>query len=176
MVLKIIAKKIKVTDEIQSFADKKVNKIAKYFEDDTEFRLTLWEERGKQIAEGTIHAKGTIFRAQEATDGFVNAIEKIVMAIERQIAKNKTRLAKKLRSGSLANLHTEETFKNVKEETEFVVVKTKRFGVKPMSVEEAILQMNLLGHTFFVFKDANNDDMSLVYQRKDGNYGLIELE
>ena len=175
MVLKIVAKKVKVTDEIQSFADKKVNKVAKYFEDDTEFRLTLWEERGKQIAEGTIHAKGTIFRAQEATDGFVNAIEKIIMAIERQIAKNKTRLAKKLRSGSLANMHVE-SLVDVVEEKEFVIVKTKRFGVKPMSVEEAILQMNLLEHSFFVYQDANSDEKSIVYKRKDGNYGLIELE
>jgi putative sigma-54 modulation protein len=123
----------------------------------------------------TIRGSGTLLRAQtEAPDGDMRgAIDAAVGYIERQILKNKTRLSKKLRSEGFPPAQTADDF-SVAEEKEFDIVRTKRFSVKPMSPEEAILQMNLLGHNFFVFRNAEDDNLCIVYQRKNGGYGLIE--
>jgi putative sigma-54 modulation protein len=116
-----------------------------------------------------------IFRAEVEDGEMVAAIDKSVDIIERQIRKNKTRLAKRLRENSIsdAQLISGATFDD-EDKSDFEVVKTKRFSVKPMSVEEAILQMKLLGHGFFVFKNVHTNEMNVVYERKDGRYALIE--
>ena len=126
--------------------------------------------------EATIYAAGMMYRAEASDKEILAAIDKIVDVIERQIRKNKTRLSKKIKRDATldANLISGATYTEGEETKEFEVVKTKRFTVKPMSVEEAILQMNLLGHTFFVFKNQETDEMNVVYKRKDGKYAVIE--
>ena len=114
-----------------------------------------------------------IYRAEETDRDEFAAIDNVVDVIERQIRKNKTRLEKKLRETAFT---APAEIDDAEEETEFKIVKTKKYAVKPMSPDEAILQMNLLGHEFFLFKNSNTDENNIVYKRHDGNYGLIETE
>ena len=169
-------KKISLNDSINEYAVKKISKLDRYFrEDETSAFVTFSVEKDHLCsAEITIRGGGTLLRAQtEAPDGDMRgAVDAAVGYIERQILKNKTRLAKRLRSEGFPSPMPEDDFE-VQEEKEFNIVRTKRFSVKPMSPEEAILQMNLLDHTFFVFRNSEDDSLSIVYQRKNGGYGLI---
>jgi putative sigma-54 modulation protein len=133
---------------------------------------TLSSKHNKKCLEITIVSSGTIFRSEVQDETFRNALDKALYIIERQIRKNKTRLAKRLRSGAFEG-GIIETGEDFEEETEFNI-RRKSFSIKPMSVEEAIMQMNLLDHEFFVFKDDKSGEVCVVYKRKDGNYGLIE--
>ena len=172
-------KKVTLNDSIKEYAEKKISKLERYFrEEDTSAAVTFSVEKDHLCTvEITIRGGGTLLRAQtEAPDGDMRgAIDAAVGYIERQILKNKTRLSKRLRSEGFPAPAPSDDFE-VAEEKEFNIVRTKRFSVKPMSAEEAILQMNLLGHTFFVFNDAVTGKTCVVYTRKDGNYGLIEPE
>ena len=136
----------------------------------------LSTERGRFTAEITIKNNGTFFRAHETTSDMYASVDSAVATIERQIRKNKTRLAKKLRDGAFER-EVQPDFLPADDAAEagaFEIVRRKRFPIKPMSVEEAILQMDLLEHTFFVFRDVAADGaVSVVYRRKDGGYGLI---
>ena len=169
-------KKVTLNDSIKDYAEKKISKLERYFrEEDTTASVTFSVEKDHLCTvEITIRGAGPLLRAQtEAPDGDMRgAIDAAVGYIERQILKNKTRLAKRLRSEGFPPPAPTDDFE-VAEEKEFNVVRTKRFSVKPMSAEEAILQMNLLGHSFFVFRDSENESLSIVYQRKNGGYGLI---
>ena len=169
-------KKISLNDSIKEYAVKKISKLDRYFrEEETSAFVTFSVEKDHLgSAEITIRGGGTLLRAQtEAPDGDMRgAVDAAVGYIERQILKNKTRLAKRLRSEGFPSPMPEDDFE-VQEEKEFNIVRTKRFSVKPMSPEEAILQMNLLDHTFFVFRNSEDDSLSIVYQRKNGGYGLI---
>ena len=169
-------KKISLNDSIKEYAVKKISKLERYFrEEETSAFVTFSVEKDHLCsAEITIRGGGTLLRAQtEAPDGDMRgAVDAAVGYIERQILKNKTRLAKRLRSEGFPSPMPEDDFE-VQEEKEFNIVRTKRFSVKPMSPEEAILQMNLLDHTFFVFRNSEDDSLSIVYQRKNGGYGLI---
>lgn len=175
--MKIIVsgKNIEVTDPLKERAIKKLGKLEKFFDPDTEVNATMSVEKNRHIFEVTILFKGVLLRAEVENDDMYAAIDKSVDILERQIRRNKTRLAKKLREGSLRteNYSIQE---EIEEEKEFKVVRSKKFSPKPMTVEEAILQMNLLGHEFFVFVNAETKDTNVVYKRKDGNYGLIEPE
>jgi len=173
----ITGRKIDVTDGLRNRVHKKLGKLEKFFDEDTEVHVTLTVEKERHIVEVTIPFNGMILRAEEISQDMYNAIDRIVDTLERQIRKNKTRLEKKLRENAFVEtVNTDSEPMNVEEEKEFKVVKTKRFAVKPMHIEEAILQMNLLGHQFFVFSNAETDEVNVVYKRKDGNYGLIEPE
>lgn len=172
MKIKIAARKVDVPDKLKETINKKVGKLSKFFDDSTEVNITLSVQRELQIAEATIYSSGMIYRAEERNTDMYASIDKIVDIIERQIRKNKTRLEKKLRTNAFAA--TPGTSREVEEESEFRIMKIKKHSIKPMSPEEAILQMNLLGHEFFVFQNANTDLTNIVYRRKDGNYGLIE--
>ena len=169
-------KKVSLNDSIKDYAEKKISKLERYFrEEDTTAFVTFSVEKDHLCSvELTIRGGATLLRAQtEAPDGDMRgAIDAAVGYIERQILKNKTRLAKRLRSEGFPPPAASDDFE-VAEEKEFNIVRTKRFAVKPMSAEEAILQMNLLNHDFFVFRDSENDCLSIVYQRKAGGYGLI---
>lgn len=160
-----------VWDEMKLTIERKLAKLDKYFDDDCEAVATLSTKRNLKNLEITINAYGTIFRSEAEDDTFRNALDKTIYSIERQIRKNKTRLTKRLRSGAFdaGFLDTGEDFE---EDTEFVI-RQKSFYFKPMSVEEAIMQMNLLDHEFFVFRDASSDEVCVVYKRRDGDYGLI---
>lgn len=169
-------KRVPLNDSIKEYAQKKISKLERYFrEEDTTAFVTFSVEKDHLCSvEITIRGGATLLRAQtEAPDGDMRgAIDAAVGYIERQILKNKTRLAKRLRSEGFPSPMPEDDFE-VQEEKEFNIVRTKRFSVKPMSPEEAILQMNLLDHTFFVFRNSEDDSLSIVYQRKNGGYGLI---
>ena len=169
-------KKVSLNDSIKDYAEKKISKLERYFrEEDTTAAVTFSVEKDHLCSvELTIRGGSTLFRAQtEAPDGDMRgAIDAAVGYIERQILKNKTRLAKRLRTDAFPPPAPADDFE-IAEEKEFNIVRTKRFAVKPMSAEEAILQMNLLHHDFFVFRDSENDCLSIVYQRKAGGYGLI---
>jgi len=167
-------KKVSLSDSIKEYAEKKISKLDRYFREDADAIVTFAVEKDHRcVAEITIRSGSTLFRAQEESrDGDMRgAIDAACATIDRQIRKNKTRLSKRLRQDALVPEVPAEF--DVSEETEFQVVRTKRIAVKPMSVEEAILQMNLLGHDFFVYR---NDEgvVDIVYRRKNGGYGLLE--
>ena len=176
MKFKIIGRRYDVTDKIRDYVEKKLGKLDKFFKDESEARVVIGTIKDNDYIEATNYAAGMMYRAEASDKEILAAIDKIVDVIERQIRKNKTRLSKKIKRDATldANLISGATYTEGEETKEFEVVKTKRFTVKPMSVEEAILQMNLLGHTFFVFKNQETDEMNVVYKRKDGKYAVIE--
>ena len=169
-------KKVTLNDSIKDYAEKKISKLERYFrEEDTSASVTFSVEKDHLCTvEITIRGAGPLLRAQtQAPDGDMRgAIDAAVGYIGRQILKNKTRLSKRLRSEGFPASAPADDFE-IAEEKEFNIVRTKRFSVKPMSAEEAILQMNLLGHSFFVYRDSENESLCIVYQRKNGGYGLI---
>ena len=168
-------KKISLNDSIKEYAEKKISKLDKYFPEEADAFVTFAvEKKNRCVVELTIRAaNGTLFRAQtEDPDGDMrSAIDEAVSFIDRRIRKNKTRLAKNLRPDALVSTVPAEF--DVVEDNDFDIIRTKRFSVKPMSPEEAILQMNLLDHSFFVFRNSEDDSLSIVYCRKNGGYGLI---
>lgn len=171
-----IERKLHVDGEIIAYAEKKVGKLDKFFKKESEATVTFSTERGRCRVEVTLNNNGMYFRASELTSDMHASIDSAVALIERQIRKNKTRLEKKLREGSLEReLHPEYVpDEEFEDPDDFQIVRTKRFSLKPMTVEEAVLQMNLLEHEFFVFLNQEDDDsFSVVYRRKQGGYGLI---
>ena len=169
-------KKVKITDDLRAYAEKKVGKLDRFFRGESEAFITFSSERSRYQVELTISNGGMNYRVSEVTSDMFASIDSAVAAIERQIRKNKTRLEKRLRDGTIDWGTSFESDDDLPEdEDEFKIVKSKRFSIKPMAAQEAILQMNLLNHEFFVFKNNDNDDnFAVVYKRKDGNYGLIE--
>ena len=168
-------KKVKLPQKVHDYAEKKVMKLARYFEEDAEALITFSVEKNRNKAEITVHGAGTWFRATESTSDMFASIDAAVSTIERQLRKHKTRLEKRLRTDAFVRTADPTSFVPEPEESEFVIARTKRFPLKPMSREEAILQMNLLGHTFFAFRDEDEGGaFAVVYQRNDGDYGLIE--
>ena len=162
-----------VYDEMKELVEKKLAKFDKYFSGAGEATVTLSCKHNQKTLEITISAANTLFRSEIRAETFRDALDSAVAAIEGQIRRNKTRLARRLRSGGLefpeADLETEDDLEDAPE----VIIRTKTFSFKPMSPEEAILQMNLLGHQFFVFNDDQTGKTCVVYVRKDGDYGLI---
>ena len=171
MKVTIVGRQMNVWDEMKSTIDAKLKKLDKYFSDECEATATLSSKRDKKCIEITIVSSGMIFRSEIADETFRNALDRAIDSIERQIRKNKTRLERRLRSGAFDD-GIFETGEDIEEEPEFII-REKAFPIKPMSVEEAIMQMNLLGHEFFVFKDEQTDAINVVYKRHDGDYGLI---
>ena len=172
-------KKVTLPENVHKYAEKKVMKLERFFGTDADALVTFSVEKNRNNVEITVHAAGTYFRASESTSDMFASIDAAVATIERQIRKNKTRLAKKLREGALEREVQPEYVPadDTVEAGAFEVVRRKRFPIKPMSVEEAILQMDLLEHTFFVFRDVASDGaVSVVYRRKNGGYGLISDE
>ena len=171
-------KKVPMNDSIKAFAEKKISKLDRYFreEDTTAFVTFSVEKDHLCTVEITIRGGGTLLRAQtEAPDGDMRgAIDAAVGYIERQILKNKTRLAKNLRPDALVSTVPAEF--DVVEDNDFDIIRTKRFSVKPMTTDEAVLQMNLLGHSFYVFRNIETNAVCVVYHRNNGGYGLIETE
>lgn len=165
----ISGKRMDVTDTMRERIEKKLSKLDRYFQKDSESVVLLSVSRGRHTIEVTIHHNGMIFRAQETTDDMYTALDRVEESLERQLRKNKTRLEKRLREGAFTDL-----FDSPQDEDNFELIRTKRFTVKPMDVEEAILQMNLLAHEFFVFKSIADESICVVYRRKDGGYGLLE--
>ena len=169
----IYTRKVELGNEKKEMLIKKIDKLGKFFNDEASADIVVSEQKDKMIVEVTIRTADMIYRAEERNEDLYNATDDIVDSITRQIRKNKTRLAKRLRDGVSKEI---DFFADIPEESddEIKIVKTKTHQVKPMSAEEAVLQMNLLGHSFFIFKNAQTNTTDIVYRRKDGNYGLIE--
>jgi len=181
MKFKFTDKKIKGTDDLRDYAERKIGKLDRFFKKESQASVTFSTERGRYIAEITINNDGTYFRVKGTTHDIYASVDSAVAAIERQIRKNKTRLSKQIRAGSLDKSREPVVMPEIAEDeedsTEFKIVRTKMFPVKPMTPEEAVLQMNLLEHEFFIFKNQNSkDNFSIVYKRKQGDYGLIETK
>ena len=165
-------RKIDVTPGLKNYVEKKLSRLSKFFGESAAAQVTLSVQKDYHIIEVTVHHEGMIFRAEVRERDMYSAIDKVGDVLERQIRKQRTRLEKRLRDVA-PEMYTD--LAEVIEEAEFKFVKTKKYENKPMSVEEAILQMNLLGHEFYIFNNADTMDKEVVYKRKDGNYGLIEL-
>lgn len=169
-------KKVSLPKNVHEYAEKKVMKLERYFRDDAEALVAFSVEKNRNKAEITVHAANTYFRASESTSDMFASIDAAVGNIERQIRKNKTRLSRRLRQDAFVRSADAVSFApEDPEETNFEIVRTKRFPIKPMTREEAILQMNLLDHTFFAFRDEDAEGaFAVVYKRNDGGYGIIE--
>ena len=176
MKFNIIGRKITVNEKNSEYIKKKIGKLDKFFKDEAEARIVIGTVKDKEYIEATIYSQGIIFRGEVTDNDVFTATDKVVDLVERQIRKNKTKLEKKTKREAFddSKLLSGDEFEDIDEPAEFNIVKKKRFQVKPMSVEEAVLQMNLLGHNFFVFKNQDTDELNVVYQRKDGNYAIIE--
>ena len=169
----VTEKKIKVPDEIKEYAERKVGKIDRFFRGDSKAFITFSSERGRYKAEVTIENNGMFYRVSELTGDMRASIDSACASIESQIRKNKTRLEKRLREGAFEK-DAAVSFIPEDEETDFNIVRSKRFPIKPMTPEEAILQMNLLEHEFFAFKNQSEGNaFAIVYRRNNGGYGLI---
>ena len=169
-------KKIKLPGNVHAYAEKKVMKLARYFEEDAEALIVFSAEKNRNKVELTVHGAGTWFRASESTSDMFASIDASVGTIEGQIRKNKTRLARRLKQDAFVRSVQEETsFVPETAEDDLSIVKAKKFYFKPMTREEAVMQMNLLGHTFFAFRDEDNGgSFAVVYKRNEGGYGLID--
>lgn len=174
-------KKVDLPNFIHNYAEKKVGKLDRFFKEDATAAITfsVEKERNNKV-EITIRSSGTIFRVSESTSDMRASIDAAVSTLERQIRKNKTRLEKRLRQGAFERVVDAEVSSfapDEPEEGEYHLVRSKKFPIKPMTRDEAILQMNLLEHSFFAFKDEEADGaFAVVYRRNDGGYGLIEDE
>ena len=167
-------KKVKLPGNVHAYAEKKVMKLARFFEEDAEAVIVFSVEKNRNKAELTVHGAGTWFRAAESTSDMFASIDAAVATIEGQIRKNKTRLARRLKQDAFVRTVQEETSFVSDAEEDMSIVKVKQFYFKPMTREEAVLQMNLLEHNFFAFRDEDNGGaFSVVYRRNDGGYGLI---
>ena len=175
-------KKVNLPDSVHKYAEKKVGKLDRFFKEDATAAITfsVEKERNNKV-EITIRSSGTIYRVSESTSDMHASIDAAVTTLERQIRKNKTRLEKRLRQGAFEralDVSEVSTFAPEEpEEGEYRIVRSKTFPIKPMTKDEAILQMNLVGHSFFAFRDEETDGaFAVVYRRNDGDYGLIQDE
>ncbi len=167
-------KKVKLPANVHAYAEKKVMKLARYFEEDAEALVVFSVEKNRNNVELTVHGANTWFRAHESTSDMFASVDAAVGTIEGQIRKNKTRLARRLRQDAFSRTVEETSFAQEPEE-DLKIVRVKKFNLRPMTREEAILQMNLLEHSFFAFRDEDNGGcFAVVYRRNDGGYGLID--
>ena len=168
-------KKVKLPGNVHAYAEKKVMKLARYFEEDAEALVVFSTEKNRNKVELTVHGAGTWFRASESTSDMFASIDAAVSTIEGQIRKNKTRLARRLRQDAFVRTAEETSFVTDEKEDDLSIVRVKQFYFRPMTRDEAVLQMNLLEHSFFAFRDEDNDGaFAVVYRRNDGSFGLLE--
>src|SRR5512136_3138310 len=174
MQLSVKGRNLEVTDALRAYAEEKVQRMTRYLEHIVSATVNLSVEKHRQIAEVTLRVRDLTVRAEESTDDMYSSIDLVAEKLERQILRHKERIVAHMdrpphREGrpSVPTAVAQEAPR---------VVKTKRFAVKPAEVEEAVLQMDLLGHNFYVFRNARTDEVNVVYRRRDGHYGLIEPE
>ena len=171
-------KKVNIPNRVHTYAEKKIGKLDRYFQTEPETSIVFSVEKGRNNLEVTIRSGSTVIRVAESTSDMFVSIDAAVASIERQLRKNKTRLARRLRQDAFVRTPDETSFAPEEpEECTFELVRTKKFNMKPMTREEAILQMNLLDHQFYFFRNSENDNThAVVYKRAAGGYGLIESE
>ena len=170
----ISGKNIEVTDGLRSAVTDKLGKLERYFTPETEIIVTMSVEKERQKIEVTIPVKGNIIRSEQVSNDMYVSIDLVEEVIERQLRKYKNKIVEKHQDGG--NFRQEVIEKEVEDEEEIKIIRSKKFGIKPMYPEDACVQMELLGHNFFVFRNAENDEVCVVYKRKGNTYGLIEPE
>lgn len=174
MKVSVIAKNTTATPALKDMVEKKISKIDRYFNPVVEAKATLSVQKNKQKIEVTIPFNGIILRAEESTGDMYKSIDLVVSKLERQIRKQRTKLSRKVHESLRFSQLEEVAIGSEPTESDGEVVRIKKFRVKPMSVEEAVLQMELVGHNFFVYQDSDENKICVVYKRKDGDYGLLE--
>ena len=175
MRIKITGRNIELTDGIKDAVEDKLNKLEKYFTPDTDVYVTLSVEKERQKVEVTIPMKGNYIRSEQVSNDMYVSIDLVEEVIERQLRKYRTKLASK-KMNVAENFSEAFIDSDADEDEEIKIVRTKRFGMKPMYPEDACVQMELTGHDFFVFRNAETDEVNVVYKRKNNTYGLIEPE
>lgn len=174
MKISYVGKNITIRENFKGQVEKKLQRLDKYFEDDVEAKATFSTNGNFKTVEVTIWLKsGTIIRSEETSDDMLSSVDMAVESLDNQLRKYKTKL-KSRKNDSIRYEEVVEDEETISEDQKPEVVKVKKVGLKPMFIEDAILQMELLGHDFFVYQDAEIDKVSVVYKRNDGNYGLIE--
>ena len=172
-------KKVTLPASVHAYAEKKVGKMDRYFKNEGEASVVFSVEKGRNVCEITVRSGSMILRSSESTSDMRASIDACVSYMERQIRKNKARLEKRLRKDAF-DAYPEESYfipeSDEEEEPSYQLVRTKRFFFRPMSIDEAILQMNMLGHQFFLFRDDATGEINVVYRRKNGDYGLLVPE
>ena len=180
MRLQVKGKNLEVSDSLHRYAEEKLSKLERHLNDATRLELELQVERNpsisdKQVAEATVWTKGPILRARETSDDMRASIDLLAEKLERQVKRyREKRQRRQIARHGAHHQHEGDVRPVVPDEDEPVIVKTKQFAVKPMTPEEAVLQLELIGHDFFVFRNVESEDVNVVYRRRDGNYGLIE--
>lgn len=179
MKITITGRKVTLKDNFKELAKKKLLRFERIFDEDADANVVVTVERNRQTVEITVKQRGMIYRA-EATELEMNdALDHVISSLGRQIRKNKARLSKEMRSGAIDQYIADyasyvEAPAPEDDDDEYNVVRTKHFSVKPLSIEEAILQMNMLDHQFYMFRNGETGEINVVYRRKDGDYGLLE--
>lgn len=166
------ARKVTLRDNFKERVEKKLAKFDKLFSNDATANVVVTLEKNRQTVEITIRDTNMVYRAESTMPEMNDALEKVIDILMRQIRKNKTRLEKRIKSGKLEDLFVEA--ENVEPEDEYNIIRKKQVVVKPITVEEAILEMNMVNHNFFMFINADTNEVNVVYKRADGNYGLLE--
>ena len=172
MNITITARKTTVKDSFRERCEKKLAKLGKFFTDDAKVTVVITNEHDRETVEVTIQSQGMYFRSEKTTLDRVDSLDAVVDNLFRQIVKNKKKLGKRVRTEAFAADEVE----LLEQTPEYNVVKSKKFPIKPMAVDEAVLQMNMLGHSFYMFRNSESGDINVVYKRTGGNYGLIEPE
>lgn len=170
----IVGRNIDVTEGLRSAIQEKLGKLEKYFTPDTEVQVTLSVEKDRQKIEVTIPVKGSIIRSEQVSNDMYVSIDLVEEIIERQLKRYKNKIVDKKHGDTF--FKQEFIDKEYEDNDEVKIIRTKKFGIKPMYPEDACIQMELLGHNFFVFRNAETDEVSVVYKRKNNTYGLIEPE
>ncbi len=169
----ITGRKVNLKDNFKDLAKKKLSKFDRMFNDNAVANVTVTVEKNHQTVEITIRNNGMIYRAESSEREMNEALDKVIYALSRQLRKHKTKLEKRLRDNSIEKYFPAE---QDEEEETFDLVRRKSFAVKPISVEEAILQMNMINHLFYMFRNETTNEINVVYRRRDGGYGLLEPE
>lgn len=170
----IIGRNIDITEGLKSAVQEKLGKLERYFTPETEIHVTLSVEKDRQKIEVTIPVKGNIIRSEQVSSDMYVSIDLVEEVIERQLRKYKTKIVNQQQAGG--NFQKEFVEDEFLEDEEVNIIRTKKFGIKPMYPEDACVQMELLGHNFSVFRNAETDEVNVVYKRKGNTYGLIEPE
>ncbi len=174
MRLIIAGKGMDVSEYLKDLTEKKSSKLSRYFKPDTEVHVTLSIEKSRHIAEVTVPFDGVVLRTEESSGDMYSSIDGALKKLERMIRRHRTKLEKRLHEEAYDNEPIFGEFEEDEESTYPKIVRKKQFPIKPMPIEEAELQMDMLGHSFFVFVNGDSGDVNVIYRRKDGNLGLIE--
>lgn len=168
------ARKVNLRDNFKERAEKKLLKFEKLFSEDAAVNVVVTLEKNRQTVEITIRDNGMVYRAESTMEEMNDALDRVVDILMRQIRKNKTRLEKRIKTGSIEDFVMQNPEPDDVEDEDYRVVRKKQVIIKPISVDEAILEMNMVNHNFFMFINADTDEVNVVYKRADGNYGLLE--